>query len=332
MPIAYFLPRPARLLLFTVAGAGLLLAVTPGSFIIISATLVEAFVLERVLRGLPRKSMWRQYLPYVLLLNLFWTDIFARFPKLDITTLGVAFAVIRVFMTAKQLLGGKPARRRDRIASLSAGGFFLPLLAVGPVMAGTTLWAERNKPEPKLSTEQLYRHLFGGYVLAGLASPWMLSLAGGTNLDRWTAPFVMLALFTHLFFAFWGQSLIAEKGAAIAGFTVPQNFNRPWLATDVRDFWNRWHISMAKFVMQYIFLPLNLRGLAPKLATILSFVFMGLWHEVQLGYIIWGVSHGVLMAYAPTCPENANAARRWGSRAVTLSTVVTLSYVANYAF
>jgi D-alanyl-lipoteichoic acid acyltransferase DltB (MBOAT superfamily) len=126
--------------------------------------------------------------------------------------------------------------------------------------------------------------------------------------------------------------LIAESGAALAGFEVPQNFNRPWLAVDIRDFWNRWHISMAKFVTQYIFLPLNLRGFSPRFATAASFVFMGLWHEVRIGYIIWGVAHGLLMAYAPKSANIASPALKRLNRLATLVSVVVLSYVANYAF
>jgi D-alanyl-lipoteichoic acid acyltransferase DltB (MBOAT superfamily) len=178
----------------------------------------------------------------------------------------------------------------------------------------------------------MYRKLAFGWFLSVLVTPWMFDLAGGSDLGRATAPLVMLALFANLFAGFWGQSLIAEAGAALSGFKVPQNFDQPWRATDIREFWNRWHISMAKFVTQYVFLPLNLRKVPPKVATIAAFTFMGLWHELRPGYIIWGVSHGVVMAFAPRVTTEASAWVRWTSRLLTLSLVVVLSYVANYAF
>ena len=334
LPITNFLSRRGRLVLMSAAGAALLLVVAPASAWMILLMCLEGLVLEAVLRKRPKSSLLRQYLPYLLLLNMFYTDIINGLDSVELASIGVAFAVIRVFMTTKQLLGLPNTTWTSRIGSLAVGGFFLPVIVIGPVLSGTTLWSQA-KPggkEAEGTTEWLYRKMFSGWILAALAAPGIAQLAGGASLDRLTAPLVMIALFLNLFASFWGLSLIAESGAALVGFTVPQNFNKPWLATDIRDFWNRWHISMAKFVMQYVFLPLNLRGVQPKIATISAFIFMGLWHEVKIGYLIWGIAHGVLMAFMPKAAPDANRVRRLGGRALTLSSVVILSYVANYTF
>lgn len=336
LPFAHFLPGRPRLCFVTFAGAAFMLLMAPAAFWVVLLTVIEALILERVLRNLPKKSAVRQYVPYVLLLNVFTTDLAnGPFVRQNLVTAGVAFAVVRVFMTTKQLLGAKSTTTPQRIVSLAAGGWFLPAIVVGPVFSGTTLWEQSDgaKPEPvSAPTEFLYRKLFGGWILAVLLSDWLVREAGGTHLDRWTAPLVLLALFGHLFAAFWGQSLIAESGAALAGFEVPTNFNRPWLAVDIRDFWNRWHMSMARFVMQYFFLPLNLRGVNARVATAVAFVFMGLWHEVRPGYVIWGLCHGLLMAFAPKSADLPSRGARVANRVLTLSTVVLLSWVANYAF
>jgi len=336
LPLAHFMPRRLRLVFVTIVGAAFMLMLAPAGFWVVLVTIVEALVLERVLRGLPKKSALRQYLPYVLLLNVFSTDLANEvFTRANFVTAGVAFAVVRVFMTTKQLLGAKETTAPQRIVSLAAGGWFLPAIVIGPVFSGTTLWEQsaRGSAEPDVgSTEFLYRKFFAGWVLAALLSDWLVQESGGTGLGRWTAPFVLLALFGHLFAAFWGQSLIAESGAALAGFRIPANFDRPWRAVDIRDFWNRWHMSMARFVMQYFFLPLNLRGVNARVATTLAFVFMGLWHEVQPGYVIWGLAHGLLMAFAPKSSDLQSRVARVVNRVATLSTVILLSYVANYAF
>lgn len=313
-----------------------MLMLAPAGFWVVLFTIVEAMLLERLLRNLPKKSAVRQYLPYVILLNVFTTDLAGGvFSGQRFVTAGVAFAVVRIFMTTKQLLGAKSTTAPQRIGSLAAGGWFLPAIVVGPVFSGTSLWDQTKKGASEhvaAPTEFLYRKFFGGWVLAALASDWLVQQSGGTNLDRWTAPFVLLALFGHLFAAFWGQSLIAESGAALAGFEIPSNFNRPWLAVDIRDFWNRWHMSMARFVMQYFFLPLNLRGVNARVATAVAFVFMGLWHEVRPGYLIWGLTHGLLMAFAPKSTDMSSRVARIANRLATISAVVLLSYVANYAF
>ena len=337
LPIAHVLPKMWRLVFLSLAGAAAFFFFSPGSFWIVLVTILEALVLERALRNLPRKSIWRQYLPYVLLLNLFTTDLFrGPFGASEVLTLGIAFSVVRCFMTLKQLLGAGSTSRPQRIVSLAAGGWFLPAIVIGPVFSGTSLWDQAQAtPAAKGardSTEFLYRKMFGGWMLSALVAQWFFQLADGSNLRGAWAPLVMLGLFLQLFAAFWGQSLVAESGAVLAGFEVPQNFNRPWLALDIRDFWNRWHISMAKFVTQYVFLPLNLRGVSPRLATVASFVFMGLWHEVRIGYIVWGVAHGLFMAYAPRSVSIESPALKWLNRVATLGSVIVLSYVANYAF
>ena len=89
---------------------------------------------------------------------------------------------------------------------------------------------------------------------------------------------------------------------------------------------------MSKFVTQYVFLPMNLRGVGPKIATGSAFVFMGLWHQLRPGYVIWGVAHGALMAFAPKATSDQRRMFKVANRAFTLSSVVLLSYVANYAF
>ena len=118
----------------------------------------------------------------------------------------------------------------------------------------------------------------------------------------------------------------------ISDYNIPQNFDAPWKAVGIKEFWQRWHISMSNFVMQYIFLPLSINKVNPKLATIAAFVFMGLWHNISVGYFIWGVSHGVLMAYWPGRPEVVTKWRINLERLATLVIVIALSYIANYAF
>ena len=333
LPIAQFFSKLGRLHLLSIAGALTLLFFAPMAFWVVLASMIEAAVLERILRNRAKKSLLRQYAPYLVLVNVFYTDLAGGFlARMGLTTLGVAFSVVRIFMTLKQLLGA-PSTPKMRMASLSSAAFFLPAIVVGPIFSGTTLWSQcSSTTEPEGSTESTYRAMFAGWVLAALVSQWLIQLSGGTGIGRWTGPLVMVALFGHLFTAFWGQSVIAESGAKLAGFTLPVNFNQPWRATDIRDFWNRWHVSMAKFVTQYIFFPLNLRGVSPKVATLSAFMFMGIWHQVRPGYLMWGVAHGALMAYAPKASFDQRKIFRITNRVFTLTSVVSLSYLANYAF
>ena len=82
--------------------------------------------------------------------------------------------------------------------------------------------------------------------------------------------------------------------------------------------------------MQYIFLPLNMRGVSARLATIAAFVFMGLWHNLSAGYLVWGFAHGFLLAFWPKKVEGSFG--KLAARAITWIAVISLSYLANYSW
>ena len=334
LPLAWPMSMKVRLWFLSLVGAGVIYIYAPAAALVILVTTVEALAIERVLRSLPKKSLVRQYLPYVLLINVYYSDVTQGFlANSYLGTLGVGFAVVRIFMTTKQLLGDSKATRGQRITSMFAGAYFLPAIVVGPVFSGTTLWKQAIRPiDGTVSTELQYRKLFGGWVLSTLFGEALWLRVGDMHIGLPTPVPLVTLLFVYLFATFYGRSLIAEGSAALCGFEIPQNFNKPWLATDFKDFWARWHISMARFVMQYIFLPLNLRGMTPFAATVMAFVFMGTWHELSPGYFIWGVVHGVLIAKAPTSEAIKSKVMRIIYRGVVLSVVVFISYVANYAF
>ena len=98
---------------------------------------------------------------------------------------------------------------------------------------------------------------------------------------------------------FSGYSDIAIGAAAILGFKIPLNFNKPFFATSPSDFWSRWHISLSSWVRDYLYFPLALKhrrfsSIAfPSL--LFSMVVMGLWHGASWNFVIWGVFHGIFL-------------------------------------
>lgn len=323
--LAALIPHRSRPSFTAFAGFVFLAVYASGSAALLILTLFEALLICRVVIHLPRSNKWRKYLPYILLLNLFFVDFHRFLLGFYVDTVGASFAIIRLFMTSKQLVASRKDLRGEYFKWLFAGTFYLPAIIIGPVFSGLDLRKQALKGEQRLKrVSRTYRHIASGLILAVLVSPFV----GNFGEDRFPAE--MFWQFLSLFAAFWGQSLIAENTSLLFGYKLPQNFNKPWLAQDIRDFWRRWHASMAQFIMQYIYLPLNVNGISAKLATIIAFVFMGLWHEVAPGYLIWGVSHGLLMAFWPEHKQEPERWVRWVERTVTLSLVVTLSYVANH--
>lgn len=82
----------------------------------------------------------------------------------------------------------------------------------------------------------------------------------------------------------------------LLGFRVPLNFSAPYLATNLKEFWARWHISLSTFIRDYIYIPLggNRKGwLRMNLNAFIAMVISGIWHGVGLPFIIWGALHGL---------------------------------------
>ena len=109
----------------------------------------------------------------------------------------------------------------------------------------------------------------------------------------------------YLFFDFAGYSAFAIGLSYLFGVHTPENFNRPFLARDIREFWNRWHISLSTWFRDHVYMRFVLtaakrrwfdnKHIASYLGFFLSMGLMGLWHGVQLHYILYGLYHGALL-------------------------------------
>lgn len=342
-PLAHFIFVLGAYLLFCLAGRGsaaplltlLGLAFTlifaPVAALWIALMVAVASCLFLLLRGRPRDNGWRQYGPYLILPGFLFVDLHPLGFGLNVETLAISFSTIRIFMTTKQLLQSRKAMERRDAAWIAVAAFYLPALMVGPVFSGTDLKKQAAEASVKPVGLRDYRMVLQGLVLAILVNPGlgllkdMMVSPEQLGAPDWTAaPLYFLQLFT----AFWGQSLIAEHTSRFFGFRLPVNFDAPWKAANIREFWSRWHRSMAEFVMQYIFLPLNLKGISPRVATVSAFLFMGLWHNLTWGYALWGAAHGALLAFWPK--REFAGATGLAIRIATWAVVVGLSYIANF--
>lgn len=94
---------------------------------------------------------------------------------------------------------------------------------------------------------------------------------------------------------------MALGSARLFNINLTQNFNSPYLATSVIDFWRRWHISFSRWILDYIFKPLQMgwrswKNLGTAGALIATFLVSGIWHGASWGFVIWGGLHGLYMA------------------------------------
>jgi D-alanyl-lipoteichoic acid acyltransferase DltB (MBOAT superfamily) len=117
--------------------------------------------------------------------------------------------------------------------------------------------------------------------------------------EAYAAPDVALAAYAYaaqIYCDFSGYTDIAIGVALLMGFVFPQNFNSPYRATSFRDFWRRWHMTLSRFLRDFLYIPLGgNRGGKWKTARnlMITMVLGGLWHGAAWGFILWGTLHGL---------------------------------------
>ena len=120
---------------------------------------------------------------------------------------------------------------------------------------------------------------------------------------RHSAGEVLTAIYAYaaqLYVDFSGYTDMAIGVALLLGFRLPENFRAPYAATSVQDFWNRWHLTLSRWLRDFVLQPLTLGGSRSRLATARNLVFLmllaGLWHGAAWTFVVWGAIHGVALA------------------------------------
>jgi alginate O-acetyltransferase complex protein AlgI len=134
--------------------------------------------------------------------------------------------------------------------------------------------------------------------IAQFATPIFNAAAAGTRLDLVEAWIGATAYGFQLYFDFSGYSEMAVGLARMVGIKLPVNFWSPYKATSVVDFWRRWHITLSRFLRDYLYIPLggNRRGKARQYFNLLLTMGLGgLWHGASWNFLIWGTLHGAYL-------------------------------------
>jgi len=120
-----------------------------------------------------------------------------------------------------------------------------------------------------------------------------------TGLESFSVILGAIAFGIQIYGDFSGYSDIAIGAAAILGFHIPANFNKPYFATSPVDFWRRWHISLSTWLRDYLYIPLggNRKGDTRTYTNLITVMLIGgLWHGASWNFVVWGAIHGVSLA------------------------------------
>jgi alginate O-acetyltransferase complex protein AlgI len=159
------------------------------------------------------------------------------------------------------------------------------------------------KATPALLSQGITRILVGlakKHVLADTLSLWssqlntdLISTAPRLSVLMW-----VLAYGLKIYFDFSGYSDIAIGSGYCFGIKLPENFNWPYLSSNISEFWRRWHISLGRWLFDYIYAPLggSKKGsLSASRNLLITFGVSGLWHGASYHFVVWGLWHGFLV-------------------------------------
>jgi len=181
---------------------------------------------------------------------------------------------------------------------------FFPTLLAGPICRPSELLTQIESPQarriaaPEMAILLIISALIKKVWLAAwLAEAWVNPVFA--NPEGYHALELIGALMAYawqLFFDFSGYTDVVTAFALLLGFTLPVNFRQPYLATNLSDFWRRWHITLSRWIRDYVYIPLGgNRGNwgRTQINLLMAMTLSGFWHGASLTFVVWGVWHGL---------------------------------------
>ena len=216
--------------------------------------------------------------------------------------LGISFYTLQLIAYCVDLYRGKYKPETNFLHFLLFTSFF-PQILQGPIpryeSLKETLFAPHDLEEQTM-TEGLFKILGGLFLKLMIADKAAIFVNSVFNSDeRFAGAFYLAAgiLYSFQLYAdFLSCVLLAQGVALLFGVKLSENFAQPYLATSIKDFWRRWHISLSSWLREYVYIPLggNRKGkLRTNLHLLITFFVSGLWHGTGFKYVAWGLLHGM---------------------------------------
>ncbi|MEM9937360.1 MAG: MBOAT family O-acyltransferase [Pseudomonadota bacterium] len=219
---------------------------------------------------------------------------------------GISFYVFQAISYIVDVARGdlEPERRLRRVALYIA---FFPQLVAGPIVRAASFFPQMERVKTfsgALAFAGLRAFALGFAYKAGIAdnlAPLVDPVYGADDLSVWSNSALIgstLAFAGQIYFDFAGYSLMAIGVARWFGYYIPKNFDHPYGATAIDNFWQRWHISLSSWLRDYLYIPLggNRGGELKTLRNLMVTMLLGgLWHGAAWTFVFWGGLHGAAL-------------------------------------
>jgi D-alanyl-lipoteichoic acid acyltransferase DltB (MBOAT superfamily) len=212
--------------------------------------------------------------------------------------------------------------------------FFFPHLIAGPIVHHAEIMPQFSRPGAKrwhlgnvtAAMCWLSVGLFKKVAIADSCAPLanqVFALGGSaTMLEAWAG---VLAYAMQIYFDFSGYSDMAIGLSLFFNVRLPDNFNAPYRAANIVEFWRRWHMTLSRFLRDYLYIPLggNRRGPARRYVNMLiTMILGGVWHGAGWNFLLWGAYHGVLLTGCHLWREQGWRMPAWLARSLTFVAVL----------
>jgi len=200
----------------------------------------------------------------------------------------------------------KQLRPRQKLRDYALFVSFFPQLVAGPIVRASEFFKELDK---KLHVSRRSMQAGLSLIIIGLVKKVVLAdnlapivdqaFSDPSGVSGWALLVAVYAFAFQIYFDFSGYTDIAIGAARTLGFRFPKNFNHPYSALSIRDFWRRWHMTLSRWLRDYLYISLggNRKGRLRTLASLMVTMLLGgLWHGASWNFVVWGGLHGVYLA------------------------------------
>lgn len=244
--------------------------------------------------------------------GLFWNTVKGLFPApLSEKTvsirlpIGISFFTFQIMSYVIDLYRGKTKVQKNPV-KFGAYVTMFPQLIAGPIVRYVDIEAQLDRPDLSVDAiasgvRQFLVGLGKKVLIANTMGVLWAELSASPNsngvLGAWVGIF---AYSFQIYFDFSGYSDMACGLGRMLGFRFMKNFDYPYIADSVTDFWRRWHISLSTWFREYVYIPLggNRKGLKRQILNLLIvWALTGLWHGASWNFVVWGMYYGVLLTF-----------------------------------
>ena len=219
-----------------------------------------------------------------------------------ILPIGISFYTFQTMSYLVDVYRGKVEVQKN-LTNLAMYVSFFPQLIAGPIVRYIDIEKQLND---RVHTIEKFSNGIRRFIIGLTKKVLIANILGelinlfSTSGDKTVLFYWMYAIanMLQIYFDFSGYSDMAIGLGKMFGFEFLENFNYPYIATSITDFWRRWHISLSSWFRDYVYIPLggNRKGLKKQIINILVVWFLtGLWHGANWNFIIWGVYFGIIL-------------------------------------